>query len=494
MLRRKIGDFFLTELIGVGGMSQVYLAVHPRTHERRAIKVLVKRATEPAESYARFLREVEIIRSLSHPNIVRILDSGAAEDFYYYAMEHMVAGNLSNRTNHSRIPLREALVMFSLICDAMAYAHEKGIIHRDLKPANILINASGAPMVSDFGIAKLIGREQAPLTRSSEVLGTIAYLAPEQRRSTKNVDKRADVYTLGAILYEMIMGFPPLGRFPWPRETQPDFPEAIQCILAKCLAFEPEGRHMHAGFVLNDLDEYMESIGEKPVHAHERSLQADADKQEVAARAMRGDRIEGWLRILRLGTTRERLSAVREMVETIQPREANAILKLYRGEEGRVRWGLMRVMGELRITAATPMIISELKNPYHRECAIEALGKIGSDEAFAPIRDYVMENPDSALMALLPLARTGKQNAISCLQTYLANEMAIMRQTAVRALASIATQECLEILRKHLVDERDERVRTAVIQSVHYLEQLLFPVIDKFSQQTEILARAGTPS
>ena len=121
----------------------------------------------------------------------------------------------------------------------MAYAHESGVTHRDLKPSNILFNTKGEPVVSDFGIAKVLNFEKMSLLPAGELMGTIAYLAPEQRFSSKKVNRRADVYALGAILYEMLMGFPPLGNFPKPAEVNPDFPESLQSVLMKCLAPNP---------------------------------------------------------------------------------------------------------------------------------------------------------------------------------------------------------------------------------------------------------------
>ena len=344
-------------------------------------------------------------------------------------------------------------------------------------------------MVSDFGIAKVLDGS-APLTRSTEIMGTIAYLAPEQRFNTKRVDRRADVYALGTIFYEMIMGFPPLGKFPWPRETQDGFPLGIQAILERCLAINPEDRYPDAGALASELDKTRQHAAEGKIATKKGSPAKRTDDRTRQDHAPQADRIEQWFQVLRSGTTRERLAVVREMVEKIDAREAKAIVKLYPGEEDRVRWGLIRVIGELRICAATPLIIGELKKPFHRECAIEALGKIGSDEGFIPLREYVTENPDSALIALLPLARTGKQRSIKCLQKYLTHEMAILRQAAVRALACVATPECLEILKDHLTREQDDKVRSTIQQTIQALENVLLPSIEKIRQDLRIVTKA----
>jgi tRNA A-37 threonylcarbamoyl transferase component Bud32 len=467
-LRKKIGVYYLTELIGQGGMSQVYLAVNPRTREKRAVKVLAKRATASPTSYARFVREVEIIRALSHPNIVKILDSGVLEDCYFYMME-LMSGSLARRLARGRLPLNESVDLFAIICGAVAHAHDHAVIHRDLKPSNILLTAAGAPMVSDFGIAKAVDTPQTALTRSNEVLGTVAYLAPEQRFSTKGVDRRADVYALGAILYETLMGFPPLGKFPWPSETQPGFPSGLQTILERCLAINPDHRYMHAGQLCTDVK--LHCGGKESLDPPAKSIERSNVKEKVRADiAPPLDRIEQWFQVLRLGTTRERLAIVREMVEQMEPREAKGILKMYAGEEDRVRWGLIKVFGELKVSAATPIIISELKNSYHRECAIEALGKIGAEEAFNPLRDFLAGNPESAMITLLPLARTGRQRSIRYIRPFLAHEMATLRQAAVRAIAAIENPECLNILKERLVREQDDRVRSSLNQSICSME------------------------
>jgi hypothetical protein len=478
MLRKKIGDFYLVEKLGSGGMSDVFLGINPRTREKRAFKIMGMRATMPASSYARFKREVEIIRGLVHPGIIRVMDNGVLEDFYYYSMEYMPGGNLCRRMERGKMPIPEAVGLFAPICAAMAYSHEQAVIHRDLKPSNILLTAEGDPVVSDFGIAKVLDSSNASLTRSGEILGTIAYLAPEQRFSTRKVDRRADVYALGAMLYEMLMGFPPLGKFPWPREVQTNFPESLQSVLEKCLVIDPESRLEHAGLLQLELEKCPEFEKEKrseiPIEPRTSNILATESGEPTPIIA---DRFELWFQVLRMGTTRERLAIVREMIDKITPAEVKAVLKVYPEEGERVRWGLIRVLGELKIEAATPLILNDLSSPLHTECAIEALGKIGSYEAYAAIREYVMAHPESALIAMLPMAKTGKQRAVGNLCVYLNHEMAVLRQAAIQALASISSMESLKLIKAHMCIERDEKVRASLFQAVHLLQAKLEPAI-----------------
>jgi serine/threonine protein kinase len=491
MIRKKIGDFYLVKKLGSGGMSEVLLGINPRTHEKRAFKIMGKRASMPASLYARFQREVEIIRGLSHPNIIRVMDRGVLEDFYYYSMEHMPGGNLSRRMEHGKIPVSEAIVLFAPICAAMAYAHEQAVIHRDLKPSNILLTADGDPVVSDFGIAKVLDSANSVLTQSGEILGTIAYLAPEQRFSSGKVNRRADVYALGTIFYEMLMGFPPLGKFPWPREVLANFPESLQIVLEKCLAIDPESRLEHAGLLKMELEKCSEFGGdnrsEVPMATPAKGSFAIESGELVPAKT---DRIESWFRVLRSGTTRERLAVVREIVDKITPAEAKAVLKIYPEEGDRVRWGLIRVLGELKIAAATPLILCDLNSPFHTECAIEALGKIGSDEAYNPIREYLLEHPEGAMIAMVPLAKTGKHRALKDLRGYLSHEMAVLRQTAVQAITSIVSMEALHILKEHLFVVRDEKVRASLFQAIHSIQAILGPGIAATIHSSETIAGA----
>jgi len=490
MLRRKIDDFYLMKQIGSGGMSEVFLGINPKTHEKRAFKILNKCASLNPATYARFLREIDIIRGLAHPGIIRIIDNGILQECYYYSMDYMPGGNLNRHLERGKIALGKALELFVPICAGMAYAHENGVIHRDLKPSNILLDKSGNPVVSDFGIAKMLNYEKAAITKSGEILGTIAYLAPEQRFSSKNVNRRADVYALGTILYEMLMGFPPLGKFPRPTEIQSDFPEHLQTILDKCLIIDPECRFAHAGLLLSEMKEFMElsDSGGNAAYFNSAALKyASRIKTDLEVPTTKTDRIESWFHILRTGTTRERLSIVREMAEKLSASEAKAVVKIYPEEGDRVRWGLIRVFGELKIKAGIPLILSDLRNPYHTECAIEALGKIGSEDAYNAILEFIGEHPESAIIALIPLARTGKQRAVKYLKSYLSHEMATLRQTAVQALATIQSAEALQTLKDHLSLEHDERVRSSLLRAVRSLQGIVLPDITVIKKTENLL-------
>lgn len=465
----------------------MYLAMNMRTREARAVKVLAKRGTSSPSVYARFQREIEIIRGLSHPNIIKILASGALDDCYYYMMEYMSGGSLAQRFSGGKMALAEIIPIFSCVCKAMSYAHERGIVHRDLKPANILLTEAGSPVVSDFGIAKALDGDGDGLTRSNEIIGTIAYLAPEQRFNTKRVDRRADVYALGAILYEAIMGFPPLGKFPWPHEIKPGFPAAVEKILEQCLSINPEERSPHAGAVLASIDNYQQAVSATYPLMKGDTNSGGHESAAIESHPAGNDGLEEWFRILRTGTTRERLALVREMSKRIDRHQAEALVERFPAEDEKVRWGLIQVLGDLRINAAAPIIMNELGNPSHRECAIEALGKIGSRDAFEPIRQFVIENPSSAMLALVPLARTGKERAVEYLRKYLDSDLAVLRQAAVKGLGEIETEGSLQVLREHLDREQDRRVRAQVQMALKSVDSAIKAM--KADQTVQLMMR-----
>ena len=311
MLRKKIGGFYLVERIGSSGNSEVFVGLNPRTREKRAFKLLESQTTLWPVAYTHYLSEVDAVRSLSHQNIINIIDDGILEDSYYYSMDFMPGGNLYRRMRRGKISLGSALNLFLPVCDAIAYAHGKGVIHRNIKPSNVLFNAAGNPVVSDFGIARALSA-RGGRKFSGEILGAIAYLAPEQRFGGGKANERADVYALGAMLYQMLMGFPPLGKFPWPCEIQSDFPGAVQSVLEKCLAFDPARRFENASFLLFELDKSREQMNSEAAPAATAEAVKEWMTPDISVKPdHKTDRIETWFRVLRTGTSRERLAVIR---------------------------------------------------------------------------------------------------------------------------------------------------------------------------------------
>jgi hypothetical protein len=214
-----------------------------------AIKLLSAELSKDESSVARFEREAAAMATLSHPNIVTILDKGFAEQTYYIVMEYIEGPSLREILREPNFQPMAALKLFTQVCQAVAYAHTRGVIHRDLKPENILIDerAGNVPKVMDFGLAGLTNGHASPellnLTQSYMAMGTAAYMAPEQQTDARSVDQRADIFSLGILLYEILIGEPPpRGVCSLPSEQKPFLDKRLDSIVSCCLKHEPSQR------------------------------------------------------------------------------------------------------------------------------------------------------------------------------------------------------------------------------------------------------------
>lgn len=258
---QSIGRYHILEPLGEGGMATVYKALDTRLENEVAVKVIRTERFTPEvleRSLKRFEREAKALARLTHANIVKVIDYGEYENSPYLVMPYLPGGTLKQLIRkRGRLPWREALRILLPIARALDYTHRLNVIHRDVKPSNILITDSGDPLLTDFGVAKIIEEELTfDLTATSATVGTPEYMAPEQA-SSKNVDHRADLYALGVVLYEMLTGRRPYegdtplaviikhASEPLPRPTRfaPDVPEKIEYILLKALAKKPEDRY-----------------------------------------------------------------------------------------------------------------------------------------------------------------------------------------------------------------------------------------------------------
>lgn len=260
LIGRTLGQYQLLEVLGQGGMSTVYRARQPSMNRDVAVKVLAAPDNEKAEEFMRrFDREALTVAGLSHAHILKVFDYGKEEDLAYLAMELLTGGTLADKIDQGPIPIREITKMLSQVAPALDFAHQKGVIHRDLKPGNIMFDEAGNAFLTDFGIIKLLNNEEA-LTRPDAVVGTPAYIAPEQWQGIE-IDRRADVYALGVTLYQMLTGKQPfehetlygmmklhLERYPTPVNTfRSGLPRSVQDCLDRALAKDRTERFATAG-------------------------------------------------------------------------------------------------------------------------------------------------------------------------------------------------------------------------------------------------------
>jgi eukaryotic-like serine/threonine-protein kinase len=259
---QDLGQYHILEQLGEGGMATVYKAFDTRLERNVAVKIIRREAFAQGQMeriLKRFEREARTLAKLTHPNIVKILDHGEHEGTPYLVLEYIPAGTLKDylaKLPNKMMPWREAARLLLPVARALHAAHQQGIIHRDVKPSNILITQSGEPMLTDFGIAKLLDVEEThTLTGTGVGIGTPEYMSPEQGTG-EELDARADVYSLGIVFYEMITGRKPYTATtpmaviikhvndPLPRPTTfvPNLPEKVEQTLIKALAKKPENR------------------------------------------------------------------------------------------------------------------------------------------------------------------------------------------------------------------------------------------------------------
>jgi serine/threonine protein kinase len=250
---QQIGGYKIESLLNKGGMSVLYLGIHPETHEPLAIKVLSSHYVSHPEMVERFLREASIIELTNHPNIVRLYGHGRWEGGLFIAMEFIQGISLRQLILQQTLSLKRSLEMVLQISHALTHLHSHGIVHRDLKPENILLTAHGGIKVIDFGIAGIFA-EKGSFGSKAKILGTPDYMSPEQKEDPLHASFSSDIYSLGIVTYELI-----LGRLSHGMIHLALVPRGLQKILAKALQPKPEDRYEDIVDFISDVSKYLTS-------------------------------------------------------------------------------------------------------------------------------------------------------------------------------------------------------------------------------------------
>jgi len=275
LVGQSLGRYHILEQLGEGGMAVVYKAFDTRLERNVAVKVILSGKEHKEKFLKRFEREAKALASLSHPNIVKVIDYGDHEGVPYLVMEYIPGGTLKQKLSNKPVSWQEAIRLLLPIARSLAYAHENKIIHRDIKPANILITQSGEPMLSDFGIAKILEVEETlDLTGVGVGIGTPEYMSPEQAQGNL-VDARADIYSLGVVFYELVTGRKPYQAdtpmavvyklasepLPRPKNFVPELPDYVDELLLKALAKNPKDRFQDMGEFAAGLEKRLAMAG-----------------------------------------------------------------------------------------------------------------------------------------------------------------------------------------------------------------------------------------
>lgn len=278
--RREFGKFTLFEEVGRGGMGVVYRAEQTDLGRTVAVKMILASQFASHDDVRRFYAEAKAAGSLRHPNIIGIHEVGHVDGQHYFAMDYVEGESLASVVRGGPIDPDKAAECLVATARAVQYLHEHGIIHRDLKPSNIIVDACGVPYVTDFGLAK-VQSEGVRQTRTGTILGTPSYMSPEQAAGKLDeVSERSDVYSLGAILYELLTGRPPFkrnndldtlvdvleGEPTLLSKLNPRIPRELEHICLRCLEKDPRRRYASAAELADDLERYLrrEAVVAKP--------------------------------------------------------------------------------------------------------------------------------------------------------------------------------------------------------------------------------------
>ncbi len=290
-----IGKYKIVSLVAKGGMGAVYKAVHPTLKRHVIIKKLTIRGN--ATMVERFKREAQILMDLDDPRVVHLFDYFKEGTSHYIVLEFVDGMSLDALIKKRRYlsgPL--SLYIFLDACKALKYAHERGIIHRDIKPANILISKTGTVKLADFGIATTDEEEDEGLTKEGMTLGTASYMPPEQFKNSKNVDKRADIYAMGVMLYEMVTGKRPFpgnfapdtlvliqkGRYVSPKRLNPDIPKIVAKLVKRMIKPNPRKRFQDMAPVIRIIERYLARFQTDALHSCLVAFMAPANAEEPA--------------------------------------------------------------------------------------------------------------------------------------------------------------------------------------------------------------------
>ncbi len=272
----QVGPYEIVALLGAGGMGQVYRARDPRLEREVAIKVLADALSHEPGYLERFQREARAVARLNHPNIVQVYDFGEQGNLTYLVMPLIPGGTLRDYlAQRRRLPLAEAVSITDQVTSALQYAHERGLVHRDVKPANILMSTEGRALLTDFGIVRLVeqaGSAGTTLTHRGAFVGSPEYAAPEMVTGGP-IDKRVDIYALGVVLFQLLTGQLPFSGAtpvvllmqqtqqppPAPRSINPEIPPAVEAVVLKALAKQPEARYQTAAELMAALREAISS-------------------------------------------------------------------------------------------------------------------------------------------------------------------------------------------------------------------------------------------
>ncbi len=413
VLPKRAGGARVLERLGEGGMAVVHRAEDPFRPERAlAVKFLKAEVAADSDLVVRFLREGEVLRRLSHPNLVEVFDFGRAGSTPFILMELLPGGDV--RRCYGEAPAR-ILRRLLPVAGALRTAHEAGIIHRDLKPSNLLFDAVGNLKVTDFGVCLWEAGEGTRVTRSQMVVGTLGYMAPEQHGDPRTVDGRCDVYALGSILYEFTTGRPYSQVQLPPALVRTGFPPRMARILMQSLAPDPARRIPSMEALAAEWADWLESAesagwGDQPLPGFriEDVEQETVSRVERSAGEEAGARLGPYLDGLRTGGVGSRRAAAEGLQNAVTAGdEAFLLSELARAPEA-MRFALCAALGAVGTPEAIPALLALLGDPFAQREGAEAASLIAHRAGLPDlVLPHLREPGLGASWRWIPRARLG---------------------------------------------------------------------------------------
>jgi len=296
IIGENVGPYRLIEKLGKGGMATVFKAYHPSLDRYVAIKALHPAFMEHPGFIDRFQREAKVVAKLDHPNIVPIFDFSEHEDRPYLVLKYVRGETLKARLEKSKLTYKESRHIFRVISSALAYAHQEGVLHRDIKPSNVLVEKGGQVYLADFGLARMTETSQTTLS-GQMMMGTPHYISPEQAKGMGGLDSGTDIYSLGVMMYELLVGEVPFqadtpfsvihdhiySPLPLPRDMNPDLNEDIERAILKSLAKKREDRYKNISEMMAMfLKAFDTLIVEHPSDGEAPTLMLNSDTRQIA--------------------------------------------------------------------------------------------------------------------------------------------------------------------------------------------------------------------
>jgi serine/threonine protein kinase len=455
----QIQGYRIGRAIAKGGTSEVYEGLRNSDGAKVAIKILDERFSQDHQLKQRLLREAQIVGGLSHVNLVRIFHFGTTGNRIYMVQEYLGGGSLENSERFDKRFLLKTLIQ---LCDGIRFIHSKGIIHRDLKPANILFGDDQIPRLVDFGISLFNNTDFTRLTQTHLVMGTLAYMAPEQQTNPLSVDHRADIYSLGIMMYELFLGCKPVGRFKDPKEIDPHFDSDFDLLILKCLESSPDQRYPSVA----QLQKELIRLWERGLFLKTSTPGADPARTLGAF----DERIGVWLRLWQTGSSMKKLEAKQALFDLVDAEsDLPLLIKMASEADEQTKLILIPLIAHHADQRALDLLLEHLPNPLFTREVCHGLNRIGNERCVPQLLKLIKIKSKFSDAALAPLARLGEEKHLKAILPFLQSTHQSDRLAAIQALKIPKAKKFVRLMEKLAKKEPSAEVRNAYQHTIQWL-------------------------